>query len=167
MVAGVGLDANIVAEVDPELKRVQGKLAYWLTGLAQLSRELGEFDASTDGAERTVSLALASRIRNYGGTFTITREAGLLRQDFALALFEGRSPFRYLGYLGAALSNTLERTEGVTLLHGTRAEFRPRGEAPVYVEVDGELAGALPATVEIVPDALTLLVPPAFLSWTT
>ena len=35
---------------------------------------------------------------------------------------------------------------------------RPSGE-PVYVQVDGELAGALPVTAEILPDALTLLVP--------
>jgi len=166
MVAGVGLDAHIVAEVDPEVKRVQGKLAFWLAGLAQFTRELAEFDVCTGGSERTASFALASRVRNYGGSFTITREAGLLRDDFAFALFEGNSPFRYLGYLGAVLANMVDRTDGVTLLHGTAAEFHARGDDPVYVEVDGELAGALPATVEIVPDALTLLVPQAFLSWT-
>lgn len=167
MVAGVGLDAHILVQVDPEVKRAQGKVAFWLAGLAQLSQELEEFDVCVDGAKRLATFALASRVRNYGGSFTITREAGLLRDDFAFALFEGRSPFRYLGYLGGVLANTLDRTEGVTLLHGTAAEFHPRDSAPVYVEVDGELAGALPATVEIVPDALTLLVPPAFLSWTT
>jgi diacylglycerol kinase family enzyme len=30
---------------------------------------------------------------------------------------------------------------------------------PIYFELDGELAGQLPATFEIVPDALTVLVP--------
>ena len=29
----------------------------------------------------------------------------------------------------------------------------------IYVELDGELAGELPATFELVPDALTLLLP--------
>ena len=167
MVAGVGLDAHILAEVDPEIKKIQGKLSYWLAGLSQLTRELVEFDVFAGGSKRTASFALASRVRNYGGSFTITREAGLLRDDFGFALFEGRSSFRYLAYLGAVFASTLDRTDGVTLLHGTSAEFRPRGDAPVYVEVDGELAGALPAAVEVVPDALTLLVPQAFLSWTT
>ncbi len=31
---------------------------------------------------------------------------------------------------------------------------------PAYFELDGELVGQLPATFEIVPNALTLLVPP-------
>jgi diacylglycerol kinase family enzyme len=33
---------------------------------------------------------------------------------------------------------------------------------PVYVQVDGEYAGRLPASVEIVPDAVTLLIPPEY-----
>lgn len=167
MVAGVGLDAHILAEVEPEVKKTQGKLAFWLAGLAHLTRELAEFDVSVGGAVHTASLALASRVRNYGGSLWITRQAGLLRDDFGFALFEGSSPFRYLGYLAAVLAGTLDRTEGVTLLNGTYAEFRARSEDPVYVEVDGELVGALPASVEIIPDALTLLVPQAFLPWTT
>ena len=32
----------------------------------------------------------------------------------------------------------------------------------MYVQVDGEYVGRLPATVEIEPDALTLLIPPAY-----
>lgn len=32
----------------------------------------------------------------------------------------------------------------------------------VYIQVDGEYAGRLPGKVEIVPDALTLLVPPDY-----
>jgi diacylglycerol kinase family enzyme len=32
------------------------------------------------------------------------------------------------------------------------------------VQVDGELAGTLPIATEIVPDALTLLVPPEYLA---
>jgi diacylglycerol kinase family enzyme len=30
---------------------------------------------------------------------------------------------------------------------------------PIYFELDGELVGELPATIEILPDALTVLVP--------
>ncbi len=32
----------------------------------------------------------------------------------------------------------------------------------VYVQIDGEFAGHLPAEIRIVPDALTLLVPPEY-----
>jgi diacylglycerol kinase family enzyme len=33
----------------------------------------------------------------------------------------------------------------------------------VYIQVDGEYAGHIPASVEIVPDALTLLIPEAYI----
>ena len=167
MLAGVGLDAHIVGQVDPDLKRSQGKLSYWIAGLGEFGRDLEQFDARVGESSRGVTFALASRVRNYGNTVVITPEAGLDRDDFAMALFEGRNAFRYLTYLGGMIARKLEGMEDVTLLHAKSAEFRPRGDNPVYVQVDGELAGALPATVEIVPDALTLLVPPGALTWTT
>ena len=36
---------------------------------------------------------------------------------------------------------------------------RERSREAIYVEADGEILGTLPARMEIVPDALTLLVP--------
>ncbi len=92
----------------------------------------------------------------------IARHAGLLRDDFGVVLFEGRKAFRYLEYLAGAFANRLDGMRGASILHAKTLEFYPAGDAPVYVEVDGELAGQLPAKIEIVPDALTLLVPPAF-----
>ncbi len=35
--------------------------------------------------------------------------------------------------------------------------------ADIFVQIDGELAGKLPAKIEVVPNALTLLVPAAYL----
>jgi len=37
---------------------------------------------------------------------------------------------------------------------------RPGSTARVFVEADGELLGALPVRIEMVPHALTLLIPP-------
>ncbi len=167
MVAGVGLDAHIVTQVDPDLKRIQGKFSYWVAGMGEFARELDEFDAIVGESVRPVTFALASRVRNYGATVVITPDASLLRNDFAIALFEGRNTFRYLSYLGGVITNKLEAVEGATLLHAKSAEFKPRGEEPVYVEVDGELAGELPAKVEIAENALTLMTPPGSPAWTT
>lgn len=162
MMAGVGFDAPIIQKVDPALKQNVGVLSYWIAGLGELSRELDEFETLADGVSRTCTFALASRVRNYGGSVEIARHSGLLRDDFGLVLFEGRKTFRYLEYLASALAGRLHETEGASLLHAERVEFRPLDMAEVYVQVDGELAGRLPASVEIVPNALTLLTPPEF-----
>jgi diacylglycerol kinase family enzyme len=34
----------------------------------------------------------------------------------------------------------------------------------IFAQLDGELAGQLPLTAELIPDALTLFVPPAYLA---
>ncbi len=164
MMAGVGFDARIVTRLDPGLKRSHGKLSYWITGSRELGRKLDEFEVRLNEKTSRVTFALASRVRNYGGSVNITRHAGLLRDDFGLALFEGQDTFRYLKYLAGALLNRLAPMSGVSILHVKSAEFHPCGEVPVYVEVDGELAGQLPARIEIVPDALTLLTPAGALS---
>jgi diacylglycerol kinase (ATP) len=162
MMAGVGFDAHVVSRVDPNLKKSHGKLSYWIAGAGELKSRLDEFDVTVGATRRRATFALAGRVRNYGGTVKITRHAGLLRADFGLILFEGRNTFRYLKYLAGALTNRLERMHGVSVLHVEAAEFHVSGEKPVYVEVDGEIAGKLPAKIEIVPDALTLLTPPGF-----
>ncbi len=162
MMAGVGFDAPIIQKVDPGLKKNIGTLSYWIAGLGELARELDEFEAVVEGSRHTCTFALASRVRNYGGSVEIARHASLLRNDFGLVLLQGRKTYRYLEYLASVLANRLHETEGASVLHALKVEFRSTGDAQIYVQVDGELAGGLPASVEIVPDALTLLMPPHF-----
>jgi diacylglycerol kinase family enzyme len=51
---------------------------------------------------------------------------------------------------------------GVTyLMARTVRVFDPADR--VYIQVDGEYAGRLPAEISLAPDALTLLVPPDYL----
>jgi diacylglycerol kinase family enzyme len=60
------------------------------------------------------------------------------------------------------VSNRLRGMRGVSVLQADRVIFSRMGDTPVYVQVDGEFAGRLPAEIRIVPDALTLMVPPEY-----
>ncbi|MBZ5516889.1 MAG: hypothetical protein LAN62_18980, partial [Acidobacteriia bacterium] len=52
------------------------------------------------------------------------------------------------------------RLKDVELVNCSKIECTGEDPAtPIYFELDGELAGQLPATFEIVPEALTVLVP--------
>ncbi len=162
LMAGVGLDAHIVAAVDPDLKKHLGKLAYWIGGFGQLGQKFPEFEVMVNGQTVRSSFTLASRVRNYGGDLEIAKSACLLDDYFEVVAFEGEDSFQYLKYLTGVLANLLDRMKGVTIHRATEIELEPLGEQPVYVQVDGEFAGPLPAKLEIVPDALTLLIPPDF-----
>lgn len=162
LMAGVGLDAFIVYNLDQKMKARIGKGAYWLAGFSQVGRKIEEFDVVADGRRIRAGFALCSRVRNYGGDLEIARGANLLEECFELVAFEGQAVSRYLAYFAALLAGRLPATKGVTILRVQRAEFLNAG-SDVHVQLDGEGVGRPPASVEIVPDAITLLMPPAFL----
>lgn len=162
--AGAGLDAEIVCNVDLDLKAAIGKLAYYIGGFGQVFRPLTEFEVSVDGKKFEASFALISRVRNYGGDLEIAKGASLLRDDFEVVLFRGKQSFHYLPYLvGVALGQTA-KLSGCTIVHGHTVSCHAVSDKDVFAQVDGELVGKLGVTAEIVPEALTLLMPQAYLA---
>jgi diacylglycerol kinase (ATP) len=162
LMAGVGLDANIVYEVSAPLKAWAGKVAYWVAGWAFLGRKLAEFQVEVNGRKQQCSFALASKVRNYGGDFEIARQVSLFDDCFEVVLFEGQSSLKYVKYFTGLVMNRVEGMQGVTVLREKCLKLTSPTDQRVYVQIDGEFAGHLPALVRIVPDALTLLVPPEY-----
>jgi len=161
LMAGIGLDADIVYKLDPALKNWLGKLAYWLAGFSQLGRRIPEFTVKVNGANYRASFALATRVRNYGGDLEIARSVSLLDEDLELVLFSGESSFGYLKYMLGVTTRRLDRMSGVTILRTTSLSCSSDEEG-IYVQIDGEFAGSMPFEIALVPRALTLLVPPDF-----
>jgi diacylglycerol kinase family enzyme len=163
MMAGAGLDAEIVYQISARLKQSFGKLAYWLSSGLRLTRSVPEFDALVGGGEpMRCGFVLASRVRNYGGDLEIAAGASLADDTFEVVLFRGRSPLRYFVYFVGVALGMLPHFRGVTIEKSRKIELPPAPDQRIYIQVDGEFAGHLPATIEIVPDALTLLVPADF-----
>ena len=157
--AGAGVDAQIVRDVNPGLKRKLGKGAYWVAGLAASFRVLPELLVKSSQGECRVSFALASRVRNYGGDLEIAKSIRLTDAHFETVLFEGRFAVRYLKYLAGVLVNQHRGMSGVHVHLVDRLELSAVNGAPIYMQVDGEECGELPAALEIAPSALTILIP--------
>lgn len=159
LMAGVGLDAHIVYNVNARLKSALGKAAYWIGGFSQAVRPVPEFEVALNGERRRCGFALASRVRNYGGDLTIAANASLLESDFEIVLFAGRNPLKYVAYLLGAVTGTIGSFGGIHVERGQVLEIPEARDRRIYVQADGEFVGHLPARVEIVEDALTLLMP--------
>ena len=155
---GAGLDARIVYDLNPTFKARMGKLAYWLGGFGHVTQSVENFEAKVNGTAVRCGFALASRVRNYGGDLEIATGASLLRPEFELVLFEGTNPLRYLSYKLAVGVKKAQSMPGVHTIHTERVDLCGN----VHLQIDGEYAGRLPARFEIVPDAVTLLMPPAY-----
>jgi len=162
LMAGIGLDAYVVHRVDGALKSRTGKFAYWVAGLRLLRRRLEEFQVDIGGEKRRCSFALVSKVRNYGGDFEIARSVRLSDDRFELVLFEGRYTARYFKHFAGMMLNRLGAMKGVAVLRADCISISDPEDRRVYIQIDGEFAGRLPAEICIVPDALTLLVPPEY-----
>ena len=162
--AGAGLDAEIVYHINLDLKAALGKVAYYVGGFSRAFYPLSEFEVLVDGKPYEASFALISRVRNYGGDLEIARGASLLRSEFEVVLFRGKQSLQYIPYLVGVALGRAHRMNGCTMLRARSVACSGVAGKRIFAQVDGELTGELPLTAEIVPDALTLLVPPAYLA---
>jgi diacylglycerol kinase (ATP) len=164
LMAGAGLDADIVYHLNGRVKEVFGKVAYWIGGFSKLGSRFPVFTVEANGREFRASFALLSRVRNYGGDLEIAPTISLLDDEFEMVLFEGESSLGFLKYMLGVVAHQQQRMRGITILRTRQAAFSvgPSQVGQIHLQVDGEYMGVAPAQVEIVPNALTLLVPPGF-----
>ena len=94
LMAGIGLDAHIVYNVNASIKARAGKLAYWVAGWSLLGRRLVHFQVEVNGRRQECSFALITKVRNYGGDFEIARNVTIVDDQFEVVLLEGRSTLR-------------------------------------------------------------------------
>ena len=164
LMAGIGLDARLIYELSASLKTNLGKMAYWIAAFSLMGRRLEEFSVNVEDRNYRCSFALVSKVRNYGGDLEIARDTSLFDDQFEVVLFQGQNSARYVRYFIGVVRNRLRGMKGVSILRTPKLHVSPVQDSRAYVQVDGEYAGHLPVSVEIVKDALTLLLPPSYRS---
>ena len=163
---GIGVDAHLFYKLNARVKGHLGMAAYYAKATRLwLTHPMEKFAVEVEESKQAeVSQLLAVRIRNFGGVLReLAPGASLDRDDVRLVLFRTRSRLSYLHYIVRGLVGARWRVRGIDLTHSLKIDCWPltgTGTASrVFVEADGELLGTLPASISVVPDALTLLVP--------
>jgi diacylglycerol kinase (ATP) len=146
MMAGIGLDARIVAGVSSTLKRFIGKGAYIIEAAWQwLRRRLPDYDLEIDKVPYKAGSVIITNGRLYAGHFEIAPDADLGASGFKILLLKG-SRGQLLGNAIAMSGNFLARKKGVRMLDGTKIVLAgPSGEP---LQADGDLVAQLPVTIE-------------------
>jgi YegS/Rv2252/BmrU family lipid kinase len=168
--AGIGADAQLMYRMDARLKRRFGYALYMVEAFrvwATHSFPLFEatFTTNGSGAPRMVeaSQLLAVRVRSFGGVLRELAPGATLRTgSLQLLAFKTQSRLRFLRFLLAVLFRRHTFSGEIELLEVASVECRARkgSTARLFVEADGEVLGSLPVRIEVVPQALTLLIPP-------
>ncbi len=167
-VAGVGLDARIIGQLNLDLKLRLGVVAYGWEALRQTLRySFPRFRCAVNGSHVSATFAVIQRSSRYAGWLRLAGPRSLHDPGFSCCLFESASQTRYLLYALAILTRTHHHLRDVRILNGSCVHCSSENsENDIYFEVDGERTGRIPVTFEIVPDALTLLAPRPFFTST-
>lgn len=168
--AGVGADALFLSRLDPSLKRRLGYVLYvieafrvWATHSFPLFEAAFVERAGGQPRVEEISELLAVRIRDFGGVLNhMVPGATLHKNGLRLVAFKTRSRFRYFRFLISVVFGRQTFSGDIELLDAVSVECRPRNGSStrVFAEADGELLGGLPVRLDIVPDAVTILIPP-------
>lgn len=151
--AGVGLDAEVVRRTSRESKNALGPLSYLLS-LAQIAGEKPPLVTLTDGEgrERSGSFVLLGNGRYYGGPFRVFRRGSPVDGLLDVLVFRNQSPWDLLRYLHAIAIGQHADLPDVEYFQTLSLEVRSGGEVPF--ELDGEMAGFLPANFSVLREGL-------------
>jgi len=160
LMAGYGLDGYIAHNVSMRAKRYLGATSYAAVALREALRYRGDtvkLFLDEELQEVSALMVLAGNTRNYAGLVEITGEAkaddGLL--DVCAFLGKGTVDI-FMQALGVILKRH-RRSEKVIYRKVRRLELA--WEKPLRLQIDGDAYPHSPSRVEVVPSALTVMVP--------
>lgn len=155
--AGAGLDARAIQLVSWSLKKKLGPLAYVLAGLRALNESHPTLTVTEGDHHQTGELVLVGNGRLYGGNFRVFPNASFTDGLLDVCVFP-RVSWWLLLRCGFRLLLTGKLPERAVKRLRARS-FEVAGPPRVWSEVDGELAGPLPARFSVLPGALRVLIP--------
>lgn len=162
--AGVGLDAAVTAQVaaNPAAKQWLGALAFVASAVAQV-REIYHaplYTVQVDDQQfqgRGV-LAVVSNIQRYAVVFDMAPNAAMNDGLLDMTFFHDITVFNGMDRLWKLTTAQHLDTPGIGYAPGRRVFID--ADTPQPVHVDAEPFGVTPVTVEVLPGAIDLMVPP-------
>jgi len=158
-VTSFGLSSGVVRAMNRGRSSVLGPtLQYFSAILRALVRHRPiPVDLTVDGqpidAERVRLVALANG-PFFAAGLPIAPDARIDDGQLDVTVLHDIPVLRLLRHAPRFYNGTHPTLNGVTTRQGETVTARSRGDAPVWLEADGELLGRLPATVEVVPEAI-------------
>jgi YegS/Rv2252/BmrU family lipid kinase len=157
-VAGIGFDACVVSKVRMGLKSRLGIAAYaWaiLECLKQYS--FPEFQVDIGGRVFTATSCLACNARRYGGGLLFCPSADMSDGLLDILILEKQSRMDLARFLFMAWCGKPSKREWIHRLR--TSSFRVEGPKDILIQVDGELAGSIPAAITLENLSFPLAIP--------
>ncbi len=163
LLAGIGFEAETVKAADRDLKNKFGMLAYVIAGLEQLQQPL-HFEARLETEQQTITVpAIAITVASIAPpTSILAQGSGELRPDDDLFDITILSPTSTIDGLTSAIdlfTNGLVHSASdnphIGYLRANKVTVTT--DPPQQIALDGEMFGTTPATFEMLPQSLTVI----------
>lgn len=159
-VAGTGFDATVAERVNRNGKSQSGAIPYVMALVQTLfSYRNTPITITMDGVthEVTTLLMAVANGRFFGGGMMICPGADMSDGEFDVCVIGDVGKLKTLFLLPRVFSGSHVEHPEVQVLRGR--EIHIDGPPHVHIQADGEIIGRLPATFEIKPGALPMLLP--------
>ncbi len=159
LMAGIGFDGGVMHDICRSHIERWGKTAYIIAGMRAIARYTGRlFSIRMDGQKEIDAYsAVVGKSRFYGGRFMVTPRASLKDECLDVCAFTGKGAFSMLKQACAILIGGNPGKTGA--YYEKTRELEITSEGTVYVQVDGDFLGSLPARLGVHNGAMTVMVP--------
>jgi len=160
LMAGIGLDGQIAASLPLEVKRYLGATAYAITAIRESLRFRGQqVRLLLDGEPHQTRLLMmvVGNTRNYAGVAQVTARAYVNDGLLDVCLFPGDGPLDIILHTLRVIAKAHLRASSVVFRRVRRVELPEESVLPV--QLDGDFCPAYPTVFEVVPAALTVMLP--------
>ncbi len=154
LMAGIGYDAMAVHGTSERLKKYSGQGAYIVSGVKTLlTFNASLLTFSIDGKEHSGYSAIIGNAAKYGGDFSVTPDADLCNPFLYVCIFKSRKRSDVARYVLGVIRGTHLTYRDVEYLKAEKVAI----DGVADIQIDGDYVGTSPATVEVVPRAVTLV----------
>jgi diacylglycerol kinase family enzyme len=161
LMAGIGFDGETVRRLDLKTKQKWGKPAYTRPVLTALTGVEPRLHVRADGGrEADAGWVLVANARRYGGSFKLSKQAGLHHSGLVVYLLPRGGIARRLAHLTALGMGAIERLPGIAIWSATQVTIT--SDFPAAVQIDGDRFGTAPVQIKWGEPKLALIAPEAY-----
>ena len=156
LMAGIGFDGEAVLRAKDSIKKISGKEAYIFSGInALIKYNPSLIEVKTSEGTFTGYTAVVGKAKCYGGNFHVTPQASLTEPLLDLCLFKGKTRKDLVRFIiGVIRERHLNFND---VFYGKFSELEITSNEEVHVQIDGDYFGTLPAKIDVVKDAISLV----------
>lgn len=155
LMAGIGADAEAVADVRPSEKRLLGKGAYVLAGLRRcLDWDNRQVTVTCGGQIRCCNSLIIANAAHYAGPYRLVPQAGLFNPQLVVAPLPFSSPLGMLCFVASVFLRG--RYAASDALSVEKESILVETDKPI--QLDGDSFGTGPVTIRPIPDFNNLIV---------